>query len=104
MAEKALDFIRDAEDKARDIVDKAHANAAEMVDNAVKKAAQDLVDAEEESQVAGGKIIDEAESRAQADQAKYFEETNLLAETLKRRLDERREQAIRLVIDAIMQQ
>lgn len=104
MAEKALDYIRDAENKARDIVDKAHAEAAEMVDAAVKKAAQDLVDTEEASQIAGDKMLEEAAARARADQSKYSEETNLMAETLRRRLDERREQAISIVINTIMQQ
>lgn len=104
MAEKALDFIREAEDKARDIVDNAHAQAAEMVENAVKKAAQDLVDTEEASGIAGEKMLEEAAARGKADQAKYSEETNLMAETLKRRLDERREEAIGIVINTIMQQ
>lgn len=104
MAEKALDFIREAEDKARDIVDKAHAEAAEMVDKAVKKAAQDLVDTEEASGIAGDRMLEEAAARAKADQSKYSEETDLMAETLKRRLDERREKAIGIVIDTIMQQ
>lgn len=104
MAEKALDFIRDAENKARDIVDKAHADAADMVGNATAKAAQDLIDTEEASAAAGEKMLEEAAARGQADSAKYAEETNLMAETLRNRLNERREQAIDIVINTIMQQ
>lgn len=104
MAEKALDFIRDAESKARGIVDKAHAEAAELIDTAVKKAAQDLIETEEASQITGERMLNEAAARGQADQSKYSEETDLMAETLKRRLDEHREKAIGIVIDTIMQQ
>ena len=104
MAEKALDFIREAENKARDIIDKAHAEAAEMVDNAAKKAEQDLVDTEEASALSGEKMLAEAAERGEANSAKYSEETGLMAETLKHRLDERREQAIGIVINTIMQQ
>ena len=98
----SLERMLKAERQAREIVQEAEKQAAKLQDDAQRAASEILSRARDDARTKAAAIVDEAAAQARAEKQQQIEAVRQKLESLPDQIpDDRRKEAVRLILDAI---